>query len=178
MATRRFQPRPRFYSPKYEPQQQPAQRADFRSTIYWNPAVQTDQKGEAQVEFFTSDAITNFRATLEGIGSQGQPGRSEQKFYVQKPLSIAVKGPASVISGETVLKLQIALSNNTNYTSGGIGRPFRRRNIFSLTRPSPGRGTWRKAFPGARRGPKSSPESKTSPPIPIGLQKQKIKLLA
>ncbi|MBX2890374.1 MAG: carboxypeptidase regulatory-like domain-containing protein [Saprospiraceae bacterium] len=107
-----------FYAPKYESQKQPAQRSDFRSTLYWNPNIQTDKKGEAEVEFFTSDAITNFRATLEGIGNQGQVGRTEQKFFVQKPLSIAVKVPASVISGD-VLQLQIAISNKTNYAAGG-----------------------------------------------------------
>ena len=107
-----------FYTPKYGSQQQPAQRTDFRSTIYWNPNIETDRKGEAEVEFHTSDAITNFRATLEGIGNAGQPGRTEQKFFVQKPLSIAVKVPSSVISGD-VLKLQIAISNKTNYAAGG-----------------------------------------------------------
>ena len=107
-----------FYAPAYPTQQQPVQRTDFRSTIYWNPAVKTDRKGEAFVEFYTSDAVTNFRATLEGIGSAGQPGRGEQKFFVQKPLAIAVKTPASVIAGD-VLDLHIAVTNHTDYPCSG-----------------------------------------------------------
>ncbi|GAB4493105.1 MAG: hypothetical protein OHK0019_16360 [Saprospiraceae bacterium] len=107
-----------FYVPNYEAQQQPAQRSDFRSTIYWNPKIQTDKNGEAEVGFYTSDAITNFRATLEGIGNQGQIGRAAQKFFVQKPISLTVKTPSSVISGD-MLKLQIAISNKTNHAAGG-----------------------------------------------------------
>ncbi|MFN0036128.1 MAG: carboxypeptidase regulatory-like domain-containing protein [Saprospiraceae bacterium] len=130
----RFSRAREFYVPKYEAQSQPAQRSDFRSTIYWNPNIATDKKGEAEVRFFTSDAITNFRATLEGIGNKGEIGRAEQKFFVQKPLSLAVKAPASVIVGD-VLRLQIALTNKTKYPTGGhlsVTVP----EHFSLT-PSP-----------------------------------------
>ncbi len=107
-----------FYAPAYVSRQQPVQRTDFRSTLYWSPDIKTDRKGEAFVEFYTSDAITNFRATLEGIGDAGQPARGEQKFFVQKPVGLAVKTPASVITGD-VLDLQIALTNHTDYPSGG-----------------------------------------------------------
>ena len=132
-----------FYAPVYQSRQQPVQRTDFRSTIYWNPAVKTDRKGEAFVEFYTSDAVTGFRATLEGIGNAGQPGRGEQKFFVQKPLDIAVKTPASVITGD-VLDLQIAVTNHTDYPSGG------RLNVsvpahFRLT-PPPSAGGVRPVF--------------------------------
>jgi len=101
-----------FYVPQYASQEQPGERTDFRSTIYWNPAVRTDAQGKAQVEFFASDAVTNFRATLEGIADAGVAGRAEHKFFVQKPLSIALKTPASVIAGD-VLRLEIAVSNKS-----------------------------------------------------------------
>lgn len=107
-----------FYTPQYHTEQGPAKRSDFRSTIYWNPDVQTNRQGEATVAFYASDAITNFRATLEGIGNNGLPGHAEQKFFVQKPLGLAVKVPASVISGDEI-DLQIAVSNKTGYPSGG-----------------------------------------------------------
>ena len=101
-----------FYVPKYVSKQQNVERTDFRSTIYWNPKIETDAKGRATVEFYTSDAITSFSAMVEGISNQGIAGYAEQKFFVQKPLSIALKTPASVITGD-VLRLQIALSNKT-----------------------------------------------------------------
>lgn len=108
-----------FYAPKYEKKQHSAvERSDFRSTLYWNPSITTDQNGQASVRFHTSDAITNFRATLEGIGTQGRVGRAEQSFFVQKPLSLAMKVPVSVIAGDE-LSLQVALSNQTDYPTGG-----------------------------------------------------------
>lgn len=114
-----------FYMPRYDIQTTPAQRIDFRSTIYWNPEVTTDRKGEASVEFYTSDAVTNFRATLEGIGQNGEAAHAEHKFFVQKPFSISAKVPAMVIEGD-VLKLAVAVSNKTSVACGGriqISRP-------------------------------------------------------
>ncbi|MCB9354711.1 MAG: carboxypeptidase regulatory-like domain-containing protein [Lewinellaceae bacterium] len=108
-----------FYTPAYESSTPAtATRTDFRSTIFWKPDITTDRKGRASVEFYTSDAITNFRATLEGIGTKGQAGRAEKKFFVQKPLSMAVKMPASVISGD-LLRLQVMLTNHTSHIAGG-----------------------------------------------------------
>lgn len=108
-----------FYSPKYEQNVQAGGRTDFRSTIYWNPSVQTNRHGKAEVEFYASDAITNFRATLEGIGAGGDAGRQENRFFIQKPVSVALKTPASVISGD-VLRLHIALSNHTSLPADGV----------------------------------------------------------
>jgi len=63
----RFSRAREFYAPKYASDPNPTQRNDFRSTIYWNPSIATDKKGEAEVLFFCSDAITNFRASVEGM---------------------------------------------------------------------------------------------------------------
>lgn len=116
-----------FYSPQYKGKSAaPDTHDDFRSTLYWNPKVQTDRQGEATVSFFTSDAITNFRATLEGIGSTGIPGRGERHFFVQKPVSLAVKTPPYVIAGD-VLRLQVAISNKTRQAFTGQ---------FSFTAPA------------------------------------------
>ncbi|HNG88879.1 MAG TPA: carboxypeptidase regulatory-like domain-containing protein, partial [Saprospiraceae bacterium] len=99
-----------FYVPKYSGPV--SQRTDFRPTIYWNPDLRTDAEGRATVEFVASDAITNFRATLEGISASGLPGHAEQQFFVEKPISVSTKVPPSVIAGDT-LRLQVLLSNKT-----------------------------------------------------------------
>ena len=43
-----------FYSPKYLPTA-PITSTDLRTTIYWNPKVITDDKGNASFEFFDAD---------------------------------------------------------------------------------------------------------------------------
>lgn len=108
-----------FYAPRYDQGSNDAARSDFRYTLYWNPSVRTDASGKASVEFYTSDAITNFRATLEGISSSGLAGRAEHKFFVEKPVNVQVKTPPYVISGD-VLRLDLAVGNKTNHAVSGV----------------------------------------------------------
>jgi len=61
--------RKEFYVPTYdklEVKQSPT--PDFRTTIYWNPVIQTDQNGRAEVSFFTADNTGTYSYILEGIG--------------------------------------------------------------------------------------------------------------
>lgn len=90
-------------------------RSDFRETIFWAPDVQTDDKGEATVRFFTSDAITAFRVFTEGVGSRGgsgvgEIGRSEQLFDSKLPFSLAAKVPLTVSAGDR-FELPLILTN-------------------------------------------------------------------
>ncbi len=109
-----------FYAPRYEQgNTAPATGTDFRTTLFWAPSLRTDASGQASVEFYTSDAITNFRATLEGISEQGGAGRAEHRFFVEKPLNMQVKTPPYVISGD-LLRLDVALTNKTGHPVTGV----------------------------------------------------------
>ena len=46
---------------------------DFRSTLYWNPLVMTNSRGEGSVSFFASDDVGNFLIQIQGITSDGRP---------------------------------------------------------------------------------------------------------
>ena len=62
-----------FYSPKYETmQQQENPMPDLRTTLYWNPKVQTDEQGNASVEFYTADSEAPFSVVVEGITDDGR----------------------------------------------------------------------------------------------------------
>ncbi len=65
-----------FYSPKYGENTR-SEIPDFRSTIYWNPNVRTNEKGIAQVTFFTADRSTLYRVNAEGISEKGKVGQAE-----------------------------------------------------------------------------------------------------
>ena len=69
-----------FYSPKYEGEGLKNPIFDGRATLYWNPAVRTNNKGEAKVEFYTGDRKTGMKVIVNGIeignGFTGQ-GRTE-----------------------------------------------------------------------------------------------------
>ncbi len=113
--------RPReFPMPKYENKPvKTAQRTDFRSTIYWNGHVKVDRTGKAKLEFYTSDAITSFNITAEGIGKDGTVGRATHKFYSQLPFSMNTKIPVEVVTGD-VLKLPVTFVNNTDAPLDGL----------------------------------------------------------
>lgn len=48
-------------------------KPNFRSTLYWNPNVQTDAFGKAKVNFYTSDDVGTFLIRIQGITSDGRP---------------------------------------------------------------------------------------------------------
>jgi hypothetical protein len=46
---------------------------DFRSTLYWNPAVISNPRGESVINFSASDDVGNFLISVQGITSDGKP---------------------------------------------------------------------------------------------------------
>ncbi|OQP66867.1 hypothetical protein A3860_00415 [Niastella vici] len=64
-----------FYSPVYKTEQQALSRIpDFRNLLYWSPDVRTDSKGQATVEFYTSDRKGKYVAVLQGMDDAGYAG--------------------------------------------------------------------------------------------------------
>ena len=55
---------------------------DARNTLLWDPAVVTDQRGEAEVRFVCSDLPTSFAAVAEGVDGAGLLGRGRCGFRV------------------------------------------------------------------------------------------------
>lgn len=71
-----------FYVPKYTtPESQSVN--DFRSTIYWNPTVVTDENGKASLEFYNADGRGTYRVVVEGFDASGNFGRAVYRYTVQ-----------------------------------------------------------------------------------------------
>lgn len=109
----RFTATREFYSPAYETKKAVTVRTDFRSMVYWNPMIETDENGKASIEFYNSDDITQFRVTLEGLGHNGQIGRAEYKYFTQLPFELLTKVPDEVLTGDQV-RIPLTLTNNTD----------------------------------------------------------------
>jgi TonB-dependent SusC/RagA subfamily outer membrane receptor len=101
-----------FYAPTYSKKDQMEERRDFRNTVYWNPSVVTDEKGEATVSFYNTDAVSSFRITAEGISGRGLLGRKEETYFTQLPFSLDAKLP-EFIGYEDTLKIQVRIKNTT-----------------------------------------------------------------
>jgi hypothetical protein len=93
------------YSHRHTPSEA---RADFTPTICWHPLVQTDARGEATVEFATSDAVTTWVVHADAHLAQGQGrlGQATARFSTRLPLRIDAKLPDEVAAGD-VLQLPI-----------------------------------------------------------------------
>jgi hypothetical protein len=72
-----------FYSPRYDAPKLVQVGNDLRSTIYWNPMVNTDKTGNATLEYFNADGKGTYKAVVEGIDSEGNIGRYVYRYKVQ-----------------------------------------------------------------------------------------------
>ena len=108
-----------YYAPNYEKQENVELRTDFRNTIYWNPNIEVGYSGKKTIEFYTSDDITSFRTTIEGIGSDGTVGRTEKNIFTQLPFNMSTKIPVEVAT-EDFVSIPLTLKNNTNGPLGGV----------------------------------------------------------
>lgn len=71
-----------FYSPKYLPNATIASN-DLRTTIYWNPKLVTDDKGNVTFEFNNADGKGNYKAVVEGIDKDGNVARTVLRYVVK-----------------------------------------------------------------------------------------------
>jgi hypothetical protein len=74
-----------FYAPKYDtPTKRNAPTPDLRTTLHWQPVVQTDSLGVASFEFYTADEPTSYTVVIEGLTNDGKIIRQEGKTWRKK----------------------------------------------------------------------------------------------
>ncbi len=64
-----------FYSPDYS---QLPKDVDYRRTLYWNPALQTDDKGRAEIEFYNNSRTKRIQISAETVTNDGSLGALQQ----------------------------------------------------------------------------------------------------
>jgi hypothetical protein len=73
-----------FYSPKYAVPSINAQVPDLRTTIYWNPNVNTEKAtGTAKIEYYNADGRGTYKAVMEGMDKDGNIGRYVYRYKVE-----------------------------------------------------------------------------------------------
>ncbi|GGK89392.1 MG2 domain-containing protein [Rufibacter glacialis] len=79
-----FQKAREFYQPRYDqPDNSNVVMPDLRTTVYWNPKIQTDAAGKAEITFFAADQKTTYRAIMEGMTTTGKLGHLTTMFHVK-----------------------------------------------------------------------------------------------
>lgn len=72
-----------FYVPKYTVKNNQPGLKDNRATIFWQPNVATDSKGNATVWFYTADIAGTYTVILEGTDWNGNIGSVQSKIMVR-----------------------------------------------------------------------------------------------
>lgn len=73
-----------FYSPKYETKEEENNKTpDLRTTIHWEPNIQTDSLGIAKITFYNADRQTRIMGIIEGISENGILGTTRFSYEVK-----------------------------------------------------------------------------------------------
>jgi len=70
-----------FYSPRYD--SKPDAKPDFRTTVYWNPSIVSDEKGNFKLDYFNTDEAGVYRIVVEGIDLMGNLARKTFTYQVK-----------------------------------------------------------------------------------------------
>jgi hypothetical protein len=73
-----------FYVPAYDDPKTNRNMQDLRSTIYWNPNLNTNINGQASFSFFNASTPGKYRVTIEGIDIFGNIGRKVYTYEVSE----------------------------------------------------------------------------------------------
>jgi len=80
----------------------PEMRSLFKYVSYWNPALPTDAKGQAQIQFTAPDNLTGWRVLALAVTPTDRMGLGEGTFKVNQPIEIRQALPNQLLSGDTL----------------------------------------------------------------------------
>ncbi len=90
----------------------PQVRSDFRSTVFWQPDIVTDQNGKAKITVQFPDSLTTWRTTARAITSETSVGTIIHQVKTQKDLIVRLQAPRFFVERD-----QTTISANVhNYT--------------------------------------------------------------
>jgi hypothetical protein len=73
-----------FYSPRYDGPARNNPEFDGRATLLWVPSIYTDSSGQARIDFYTGDRMTNLEVIVNGIETKsGFPGNGNVQIRMK-----------------------------------------------------------------------------------------------
>jgi hypothetical protein len=92
------------------PMATPRLREDFPETLLWQPALETDRRGRAQLKFRLADSITTWKLAIIGSTVSGEIGTAEKELRAFQPFFIEHDPPRVLTEGDEIA-LPIVLRN-------------------------------------------------------------------
>ncbi|MCZ6602934.1 MAG: MG2 domain-containing protein, partial [Planctomycetota bacterium] len=87
-------------------------RSDFRSTVFWQPDVITDEDGHATATVKYPDTLTRWKATARVITEKNQFGIADSSTRTRKPLIARLQAPRFFVVGD-LATVSAVINNNT-----------------------------------------------------------------
>ena len=84
----------------------------FPQTAYWNPAILTDKKGEANAKIVMPETTTGWRLVCRGITANHLVGETTANIVTKQPFSVALNAPAALTTGDQA-SVQASVRNFT-----------------------------------------------------------------
>ncbi|MGD9161232.1 MAG: alpha-2-macroglobulin family protein, partial [Desulfobacteraceae bacterium] len=76
-------------------------RTVFKFLSYWNPSIEADSNGEAEIEFDLPDNLTGWRVLAMAVTPGDRMGLGEGRFTVNRPTEIRPVMPNQVTEGDS-----------------------------------------------------------------------------
>lgn len=80
----------------------PRLRQYFPDTLVWQPALETDKQGRAQLDFKLADSITTWKVALIGSTEDGQIGIAEKEIKAFQPFFVEHDPPRMLTAGDEI----------------------------------------------------------------------------
>ncbi|HYE75418.1 MAG TPA: alpha-2-macroglobulin family protein, partial [Blastocatellia bacterium] len=112
----------------------PRMREYFPETLLWQPEIQTDAKGRAQLRFKLADNITTWKLSLIGSTIDGQIGTVEKEIRAFMPFFAELDPPKVLTEGDEI-SLPVVLRNYLDKAQS-VDLQMKAENWFSLLGPS------------------------------------------
>lgn len=80
----------------------PRLRADFPETLLWQPEIETDNRGRAELKFKLTDNITTWKMAVIGSTEDGRVATAEQEFRAFQPFFIELAPPRVLTVGDEI----------------------------------------------------------------------------
>jgi uncharacterized protein YfaS (alpha-2-macroglobulin family) len=112
----------------------PRLREYFPETLLWQPNLETDRQGRAQLKFKLADNITTWKLALLGTTVDGQIGTAEKEIRAFQPFFAELDPPKVLTEGDEIA-LPVVLRNYLE-KSQTVDLQFKPESWFTLLSPA------------------------------------------
>ncbi len=112
----------------------PRLREYFPETLLWQPNIETDKQGRAQLKFKLADNITTWKLSLIGSTVDGQIGTVEKDIRAFQPFFAELDPPKILTEGDEI-SLPVVLRNYLDKTQS-VDVQFKPESWFTMLSPA------------------------------------------